>query len=121
MRIGALITGILGGLLSAMLGMKWQADANEHAELLEAAKSLGADTAQLDAILTASWFMVGGLVVGIVGGVLALKGRGKIGGALMLATALIPGLFTGKALVGTFVLAIGGVLALLSKPKKALA
>ncbi len=118
MRIGALITGILGGLLSAMLGMKWQADAAEHAKVLETAKALGADTGELDALLTASWFMVGGLFVGIVGGVLALKGRGKLGGALMLATALIPGLFAGKALVGTFILAVAGVLALLSKPKK---
>ncbi len=100
-----------------MLGMKWQADINDEAEQLAAARGLGIDMAELDALMTASWFMVAGLFVGTLGGVLAMKGRGKIGGGLMLAAAAVPAIFAGKALGGTFLLAIGGILALLSKAK----
>lgn len=117
MRIGALITGIIGGLWSAMLGLKWQGDADEYAEALALAAKVGADTSEISALVTASWFMVVGLLVAIVGGVMTMRGKGKIGGALMLAIAIIPAFFTLKALAGTFLLIVAGGLALLSKPK----
>ncbi len=118
MRIAALITGILGGLWSLLLGMKWQGDANRHADLVAAAQSAGADLGEVGSLMTASWFLVAGALVGIVGGVLALRGRGKLGGGLMLAIALLPAMFTMKALAGTFLLVVAGVLALLAKPKR---
>ncbi len=119
MRIAALITGILGGLWSLVLGMKWQGDADRHADLLAAAERAGTDLGEVGSLMTASWFLVAGALVGIIGGVLALRGRGKLGGALMLGIALVPAMFTMKALAGTFLLVVAGVFALISKPKRA--
>lgn len=118
MRIAALITGILGGIWSALLGMKWQGDANDNAAALEAAKQLGANVAEYESLMTASWFLVAGLGAGIVGGILVMTNKSKIGGGLMLLAAVAPALFTAKALVGTFLLLVAGVLSLLAKPKR---
>lgn len=122
MRIAALILGILGGLASGALGMTWISDYNKSKELIESMKAMGAAGAELgalDGMVTAAYIMLAGLVIGIVGGILALKGKGKIGGPLMIIFAILPAFFAGKALIFTFLLLIGGVLAVISKPADA--
>ncbi|MEM6996900.1 MAG: hypothetical protein AAF721_40735 [Myxococcota bacterium] len=118
MRIAAMILGIVGGLFSALLGMKWQGDANRHADALAAAQQLGANVAEFESLMTASWFLVAGLVAGVVGVVFLVRKQNRLAGAVMLGMAILPALFAAKALVGTAVLALAGVFALLAKSKR---
>lgn len=114
MRIGSLVLGILGGLGSGLLGMKWLGDANEYAEQLELAAELGVDTGN---IVTAAYMLLLAMVAGIVGGVYAAKGKGKIAAAIMLGGGALPAVFEAKALLATFLLLVGGLVALGAKPK----
>jgi hypothetical protein len=117
MRIAGLILGIIGGLLAGMLGMTWMRDANRMRELIEAAKSLGVDTGEMDKLVIAAYILLAVMVVGIVAGVLAFCGKGKIAAPLMILGAIAPALFAPKALVFTFILLLGGLLSFAAKPK----
>ena len=117
MRIAGLILGIIGGLLAGMLGMTWMRDANRMRELIETAKSLGVDTGEVDKLVIAAYILLAVMVVGIVAGVLAFRGKGKIAAPLMILGAVAPALFAPKALVFTFILLLGGLLSFAAKPK----
>jgi hypothetical protein len=117
MRIAGLILGVIGGLLAGMLGMTWMRDANRMRELIEAAKSLGVDTGEVDKLVIAAYILLAVMVVGIVAGVLAFRGKGKIAAPLMILGAIAPALFAPKALVFTFILLLGGLLSFAAKPK----
>lgn len=117
MRIAGLILGIIGGLLAGMLGMTWMRDANRMRELIETAKSLGVDTGEMDKLVIAAYILLAVMVVGIVAGVLAFRGKGKIAAPLMILGAIAPALFAPKALVFTFILLLGGLLSFAAKPK----
>lgn len=119
MRIAALVLGVLGALLSGMLGIKWLGDASDAKAAIEAAKSLGANTAELDAIVRAGYGLVASLVLGIAGGVLALKGKGKAAAGALAAGVLLPAVFSMKTLLTTIFLGIAALLAFFSKPKQA--
>lgn len=116
MRIAGLILGILGGLAAGFLGMKWLSDANATRELITAARNLGVDMSELDSTVNAAYILLGSAVLGIVGGVMAFKGKGKIAGALMLVGAIAPAIFAPKALVFTCILLIGGIVSFFAKP-----
>jgi hypothetical protein len=120
MRIAAVVLGILGGLLAAALGIKWLGDANQMSQTIEAIRQAGGDTSQLDSLIRGGYCLIGALGLGIVGAVLTLKDKGKLAGVLMLLGALLPVAFAGaKVLVFTFLLLLGGLFALLAKPKAA--
>jgi hypothetical protein len=116
MRIAGLILGILGGLAAGFLGMKWLSDANSMKEMVGAARNLGIDMSELDKTITAAYILLGSAVLGIVGGVMAFKGKGKIAGLLMLIGALAPAIFAPKALVFTIILLVGGLVSFMAKP-----
>lgn len=116
MRIAGLILGILGGLAAGFLGMKWLSDANSMKEMVGAARNLGIDMSELDKTITAAYILLGSAVLGIVGGVMAFKGKGKIAGLLMLIGALAPAIFAPKALVFTIILLVGGIVSFMAKP-----
>ncbi|HKS42514.1 MAG TPA: hypothetical protein VJX74_18015 [Blastocatellia bacterium] len=116
MRIAGLVLGILGGLAAGFLGMKWLSDANSMKELVGAARNLGVDMTELDKTITAAYILLGSAVLGIVGGVMAFKGKGKIAGLLMLIGAIAPAIFAPKALVFTCILLIGGIVSFFAKP-----
>ena len=116
MRIAGLILGILGGLAAGFLGMKWLSDANDMKEMVGAARNLGIDMSELDKTVTAAYILLGSAVLGIVGGVMAFKGKGKIAAILMLIGALAPVILAPKALVFTCILLIGGIVSFLAKP-----
>lgn len=118
MRIASSILGILGGFVSAILGVKWYLDSRAVQALAEAFQATGAVGGELGKLTTASYFLMGGLVVGIVGSIMVLRGKGKIGGPAMLAIALIPVAFAPAAIVFTALLALAGVLGFFSKPKQ---
>lgn len=117
MRTTASILGILGSVFGAMLGIVWIGDANEHADQLEAARQLGANTAELDAHLTAGYLLLVGLVLGITGGVFGFKGKKMQAAGLMGLAAVLPAIWAPKTLAFTFFLVIGAGLMLASKPK----
>ena len=117
MRIVGLTLGIIGGLLAGMLGMIWMRDASRMRELVDAARNLGVDTGEVDKLIIAAYILLAVMVVGIVAGVLAFKGKGKIAAPLMILGALAPVVFAPKALVFTFILLLGGLLSFAAKPK----
>jgi hypothetical protein len=119
MKIGALILSILGAVFSVLLAMKWLGDAREYQQLIGAAASLGVDTSEIASLVRAGYALFGTGVLAIAGGVMTLRGKGKIGAALLLVAAIAPAIFTAKTLLATFLLPIAALLAFLSKPKAA--
>ena len=117
MRIAGLALGIIGGLLAGVLGLTWIRDASRMRELVEAARSLGVDTGEVDKLVIAAYILLAAMVVGIVAGVLAFKGKGKAAAVLMIVAAIAPALFAPKALVFTFILLLGGMLSFAARPK----
>ena len=78
MRILGLILGILGGLLAGCLGWKWLDDANHMKAMIDVARSAGVSMAELDKTVMAGRMLIGSMAAGIVGGILAMMGKGKI-------------------------------------------
>ena len=119
MRITALVLGVLGALLSGMLGLKWLGDAGQARAAIEAARSLGVDTAELDTLVRAAYGLLAALALGLAGGVLALKGNGKAAAGALAAGVLLPAVFSLKTLITTFFLGMAALFALFAKPKQA--
>ena len=111
------LLGILGGIIAALLGVKWLSDANEMKEMIQAIQSAGGDTGEIDSIVRGAYCLLGALVFGIAGAVAVLKDNGKAGGALMVVGTILPVIFAPKAIVFTFLLLLGGIFAFLAKPK----
>jgi len=118
MRIAGLILGILGGLAAALLGIKWLSDAASMKELIGAARNIGVDTAEIDKLITSAYFLLASGMLGIVGGVLAFKRKGKIAASLMLAGVVAPALFAPRSLVFTWLLLVGCMISFLVKSKE---
>jgi hypothetical protein len=118
MRIVGLVLGIIGGLLAGFLGMKWLSDAHQMREMIQLAKDLGVDMRELDKMVIAAYVLIAGMLMGIAGGVLAFKGKGRIAAMLMLVGALLPVVFAPKALAFTFLLLVGGALSMMARPKE---
>jgi hypothetical protein len=125
LRVSALILGLVGGLFAGGLGVAWLAQANspevkamrEFAAAVanEArAEELKADVARFDRLVWAAYFLLLAAPLGIAGGVLALLGRGKLGGALMLAAVPVPLILSVVTLMPLYFLLVGGLLALLT-------
>jgi hypothetical protein len=119
MKTVGMILGILGGIIAAALGFKWLSDANSLKQLINTARQAGANMTELDKLIKAAYLLIGALGAGIIGGVLTVKGRGKVGGVVMIVGAVAPAIFAPKALVFTFILLLGGVLSLASEKKAA--
>lgn len=118
MRIAAMVFAVLGAVLSGLLGMKWLGDANNAQAALEAARSLGVDTAPMDTIVRAAYALLGSLALGIAGCVLVFKRQGKPAAGALAAGVVLPALFAMNTLLTTSFLGIGAVFALFSKPKQ---
>jgi hypothetical protein len=118
MRILALILGILGGLLAGCLGWKWLDDANHMKAMIDVARSAGVSMAELDKTVMAGRMLIGSTLAGIVGGILAMMGKGKIAALLMLAGAIVPAIWAPKSLVFTCLLLIGGIVSFFAKPRR---
>src|SRR5262249_34033332 len=113
MRIAAIILGILGGLLAAMLGVRWLGDASDMRQTIDAMRAAGADTSSIDSLVRGGYCLLLALGLGIAGAVLTIKNNGKLAGVLMIVGAVLPVVFAGaKVLVFTSLLLLGGIFAL---------
>jgi hypothetical protein len=119
MRIAGLILGILGGLAAGFLGMKWMGDANSLKGQIEVVRKMGVNMDELDKMATASYMLIGAMVAGILGGILAMMGKGRIAALLMLAGAILPAIWAPKSLVFTCILVLGGIVSFFAKPRQA--
>ena len=115
MRKAGLVLGVVGGLAAGLLGMTWLSDANTLKDLLNTGRSMGVDMSEIDGIIKAAYLLLVSAVLGFIGGVMAIQGRGKLAAALMLIGAVMPVLFAPKALAFTCILLVGGLLCLMIK------
>ena len=120
MRIAALILGILGGIIAAALGIVWLSDYYELEKTVGMARALGADTAELDRLVYAAYLLLASFALGIAGGILALKHKGRVAAALMMLGPIAAGVLAPKSLVFSFLLLIGGLLAFFVKGRQPL-
>jgi hypothetical protein len=133
MRISALVLALIGALFSGGLGTLWLISANspdvkalrelagaiaddaEASKLKEAeVKELRAGLARFDRAVKSSYFLLAAVPLGLAGGVLALLGRVKLGGAIMLAAVPIPAVLCLVTLLPLYFLLFGGIVALLT-------
>ena len=117
MKKTALVLGILGGLVAGGLGMKWLGDIGGLSEEQKMAAQMMGQGDELQAIGVAGILLIGSLVAGIAGGILAFRGRMQTGGVLMLAGGIVPLFFAKQAILFTSLLIAGGVIAFLAHRK----
>lgn len=112
MKYATLILGILGGLAAGFLGVKWVEDLAQLSEMQVAmAQSMGND---IDGMRIASLLLLAGSAAGIVGGLLAFRGKWLVGGIIMLVAGVLPPLFAAQSFIFTLLLIIGGSIALVA-------
>lgn len=112
MKYATLILGILGGLAAGFLGVKWVEDLAQLNEMQVAmAQSMGND---IDGMRIASLLLLAGSAAGIVGGLLAFRGKWLVGGIIMLVAGVLPPLFAAQSFIFTLLLIIGGSIALVA-------
>jgi len=121
MKIACLVLSILGALAALALGIVWLGDASDARELIAAASSMGVDTGEIDSLVRAAYLLIAGGVGAVVAGVLTMKDKGKIGGAILALAVLAPAVFAPKTLIATFLLALAALFAFLAKPRSVVA
>lgn len=113
MRIAVLVLAAVGGLASGALGLKWVRDAATGRELVREVERLGIApdaVREVARVERAGYLLVVSMLVGFGAATLAGLGREKVAGPVLLAAAVVPALFTAKALVATvFLIAAGGL------------
>lgn len=122
MRIAVLILAILGAIGAGILGVIWVSDYESGKDLVNLAGALGGEEAvdvdEFHRLGIAAYMLLVAALLGVVGGILAFLGKGKIAGAIMLVGVAIPGFLAPMSLVFSGLLALAGVLAFLIKPKE---
>ena len=116
MRYAVLVLGILGGVIVGALGAKWISDYNQYRATVESLQSAGADLSRLERLVRAGYALLLAFVLGLAGGVLALKRQARLAGGLMLAGPAIAAVFAPQSLVFSSLLIVGGLLAFRIKP-----
>ena len=146
MRVVALIFGILGGLAAAALGAIWfsqsqlcqkRPDECQKLARLNAIVDSSGGTEKLDNLNsklgdyenkyikerasrgTTSYILLGCLVLGVTGGILGFKGKGKTAALIMIAGPIAAAVLQPLSLIATGVLVLGAILSLFAHPKYA--
>jgi hypothetical protein len=129
MRIAVLILAILGSLGSGGVGVLWLWHTARDSQGVELGRMLveqagvtdsamRKELAEYDRRAKTFGFLLAGFALGLVGGVLAMLGRGKSAAALLLTAVIGPAVLHPVVLIFTFLLAIAGVLALFVRPRR---
>jgi hypothetical protein len=129
MRVVVLIIALLGAVASGFLGYKWFSDSRSDEyklarQLAGAAAESGSEeakakVAEVDRLVTASYFLMAAFALGIAGGILAYTGRGLIAGVILLAASIVPGILAPKSFVFSCPLLLAGLLSFLIRPAPA--
>lgn len=129
MKVAILIIGILGSLLTIGLGAKWLSDFNQYkdtfAQIEKMSTQMPEGQKMPDELLgkikkthNAAYALVGLGFLSLLSAFLVFK-MPKVTGIIMLATVVIPAVMVPQALVGSFLLIVSGILAMIAKPKMA--
>lgn len=122
MRLAAKIIVILGILASIGLGIYWEVDYSESTKYIADTKSsIGIDLSsdfkdELAARQKGGFALIAGGIVSLVSVIMMSKLK-KISSILILLSAIVPAIIYPSALVATFLLIIGAILAFFIKPK----
>jgi hypothetical protein len=119
MRIAVLVLMVGGGLTSGILGLKWMGDAAKSRELVREMEKLGiAPDAVREVVRVerAGYLLLVSMMAGFGAAAAVYLGKEKVAGPVLLVAAVIPALFTVKALVGTTLLLAAGGLCFALKP-----
>jgi hypothetical protein len=120
MRVTALVFSIIGAIASIILGIWWAFIGNVAGALAQGGGGADAATTSLiNATTRAGYSLFASFILAIVGGVMAMTGKGKIGAGLLLVGAALPAVFYVNALIATWLLVLAGLFAFLAKPKTA--
>jgi hypothetical protein len=116
MRYVVLALGVLGALLAAALGIKWIGDYNAVKGAMDEVAQAGGDLTELTSLVRAAYVLLAAALLGVAGGVLALRGQGRPAAGLMLVGPVLAAILAPSSLVGSFLLVVAGGMALLVKP-----
>lgn len=125
MKKAVIIIVILGVIANLFLGIKWISDYNDYKSQIEAFEELASDPdiaaalKEVEATKNASYALIACGVVALVAVFLAKKIGPKIAGIIIVLSGVIPGILASGAFLFTSVLILGGILALVLKPKEA--
>jgi hypothetical protein len=117
LRVVVLSLGLLGGFSSGIIGIKWLAGGFSNADVVEA-KRAQADQGQqtyverFDNCRKAAWALLLAAPLGILGGLLAGMGRGKLAAIPLLLAVPAPVILSGWSMVPISCLFWAGVFAL---------
>jgi hypothetical protein len=134
MRIGVLVLSIFGAAGAGILGFKWRSDAQMVREKIETHRpqlqmvkdmdsaglvsisaaekaELEENVRKLNRLLAAIPFLILGIGMGLLGGVVSMLGRTTSGAGLLLLGGVGPATFTPLSLVFAFPLVLAGLLA----------
>jgi len=109
MRVAGSLLGMVGGVAAGLLGVKWLLDAGDVARDLDAIRALGISTAEVDRLVLGAYLLLGALGLGVAGGVLALRGRGRPAGGLMMLGGAAPAIVAPASLAFTWILLLGAM------------
>jgi hypothetical protein len=139
MRFVVLILALAGGAATGFLGYKWRSDYEGQAAILDAARQKAqgnpaaeAEFAKVDRLSKAAYFLLAGAPLGLIGGILAMLGRGKLAAVVLLLALVGPAVLAGpvvmedNTLLGGFILflsplLLAGLLALTIRARPATA
>jgi hypothetical protein len=114
---------LLGALGAGILGFKWKSDYDTAKPQLEATMALAkalptekqaelnAELAKLDRVVYAAYLLMAGAVLGVIGGIVAMRGLGIVAGVLLLLAVLPAAILVPKSLVFSFPLLVAALLA----------
>jgi hypothetical protein len=114
MRIAGSLLGVVGGLAAGLLGAKWLIDAGDIARDLDAIRALGISTAEVDRLVLGAYLLLLALGLGVAGAVLAMRGRERHAGGLMMLGGAAPAIVAPAALAFTWILLVGAVVSLVA-------
>lgn len=99
--------GLAGAAGAGHLGVRWLGEAARRQIALGPSVIAGHDVVLLS---VAAYTLLGAMVAGLLGSVLAWQRRGRAAGTLLLTAGLVPGILDLRAFVITCVLILAGML-----------
>lgn len=126
MKVTVIILGILGALASFALGAKWLSDYNKYKGTVESVQALsqqlggvqGVDqgVGELNQVVKAAYALIGGAALAFLVSIFVPM-LGKSSSILYAASGIVPGILDTRAFLGSGLLILVALLALLVKKK----